>query len=424
MILVVRLYEERNEEMSIFKRKRKQEVRAENSESTSVLTFFGLTGELTREAASEIPTVSACINKISESVSRLPIKLYRKTSDEVEEIKSDSRLRLLNGETGDTLNTVDMWKAAISDYYLGSGAWIYVDSDGIKTQSLRYVACDSISLMKNNDPIFKAFSILVNGKSYFDFQFIRLLRKTRDGYTNIPIQLENSTILSAAYNEIKLENSVSANGGCKSGFLKAKNRLSEQALSEIRKGYKKIYDNSDKSNSKMIVLNDGLDFQEISSTSAELQLNENKRTNSMEICKIFGFPHTVLDGGASEDDNKKFIDAVISLLNQIETALDMSLLLETEKENGYYFAFDTKELTRGNVLERYKAYEIGVKNRFLQIDEIRKEEDYEPLGFNFATLGLGDVLLDTKTGQVFTPNTGNITELDKKIPCRSREEEN
>lgn len=140
--------------------------------------------------------------------------------------------------------------------------------------------------------------------------------------------------------------------------------------------------------------------------------------------KIFGFPHTVLDGGASEDDNKKFIDAVISLLNQIETALDMSLLLETEKENGYYFAFDTKELTRGNVLERYKAYEIGVKNRFLQIDEIRKEEDYEPLGFNFATLGLGDVLLDTKTGQVFTPNTGNITELDKKIPCRSREEEN
>ena len=51
--------------MSIFKRKRKQEVRAENSESTSVLTFFGLTGELTREAASEIPTVSACINKIS-----------------------------------------------------------------------------------------------------------------------------------------------------------------------------------------------------------------------------------------------------------------------------------------------------------------------------------------------------------------------
>ena len=410
--------------MSIFKRKRKQEVRAENSESTSVLTFFGLIGELTREAASEIPTVSACINKISESVSRLPIKLYRKTSDEVEEIKSDSRLRLLNGETGDTLNTVDMWKAAISDYYLGSGAWIYVDSDGIKTQSLRYVACDSISLMKNNDPIFKAFSILVNGKSYFDFQFIRLLRKTRDGYTNIPIQLENPTILSAAYNEIKLENSVSANGGCKSGFLKAKNRLSEQALLEIRKGYKKIYDNSDKSNSKMIVLNDGLDFQEISSTSAELQLNENKRTNSMEICKIFGFPHTVLDGGASEDDNKKFIDAVISLLNQIETALDMSLLLETEKENGYYFAFDTKELTRGNVLERYKAYEIGVKNRFLQIDEIRKEEDYEPLGFNFATLGLGDVLLDTKTGQVFTPNTGNITELDKKIPCRSREEEN
>ena len=226
--------------MNFFKRKQKQEVRAENSETTSILTFFGLTGKLTREAAAEIPTVSACINKISEAVSRLPVKLYRKMNDEVEEIKSDARLRLLNGETGDTLNTVDMWKAAISDYYLGSGAWIYVDSDGIETRSLRYVSCDNVSIMQNNDPIFKAFAILVNGKRYFDFQFIRLLRKTRDGYTNLPMQLENPTIFSAAYNEIKLENSVSANGGCKSGFLKAKTRLSEQVISEIRKGYARI----------------------------------------------------------------------------------------------------------------------------------------------------------------------------------------
>jgi len=140
-------------------------------------------------------------------------------------------------------------------------------------------------------------------------------------------------------------------------------------------------------------------------------MNENKKTNSIEICKLFGFPHTVIDGGASDDDNKKFISAVIALLNQIETELDNVLLLESEKEQGYYWAFDTKELTRGSMKERYDAYEIAVRNNILQIDEIRREEDYEPIGFNFIKLGLQDVLLNPETMDVFTPNTGQTKNL-------------
>ena len=71
----------------------------------------------------EIPTVSACIAKIGETISRLPVKLYRKDGEEVTEITDDHRIPLLNGETGDTLSTVDMWKAVTEDYFLGSGGW-------------------------------------------------------------------------------------------------------------------------------------------------------------------------------------------------------------------------------------------------------------------------------------------------------------
>lgn len=398
--------------IGLFRRKKKQEIRADTVQNaeTSILTFFGITGELTREAALSIPTVSACINKIGDTVSRLPVKLYRKQDEEVTEIFDDSRLRLLNGSTGDTLSTVDMWKAAVEDYYLGSGAWIYVNSDGLSVRSLHYVDSRNVSIMSNTDPIFKAFRVQVNAQNYYDFQFIRLLRKTRDGYTNIPLQEEASSVLSAAWNALKLENMMNSSGGCKPGFLKSKNKLSDAAISAIKDGYSKVYDNEEKRN-KIIVLNDGIDFEAISSTAAELQMNENKKTNSIEICKLFGFPHTVIDGGASDDDNKKFISAVIALLNQIETELDNVLLLETEKEQGYYWAFDTKELTRGSLKERYDAYEIAVRNNILQVDEIRREEDYEPLGFNFVKLGLQDVLLNPETMEVFTPNTGQQKNL-------------
>lgn len=398
--------------IGLFKRKKKQEIRADTSagDSTSILTFFGITGVLTREAALSIPTVSACINKIGETVSRLPVKLYRKDADEVTEIFDDPRLKLLNGDTGDTLSTVDMWKAAVEDYYLGSGAWIYIHTSGGITKSLHYVDSTKVSILNNANPVFKAFRVQINAQNYYDFQFIKLLRKTKDGYTNIPLQEEASDILSAAWNALKLENTMNSNGGCKPGFLKSKNRLSDAAISAIKEGYSKVYDNKE-NRDKIIVLNDGIDFEAIASTAAELQMNENKKTNSIEICKLFGFPHTVIDGGASDDDNKKFIGAVIAFLNQVETELDNVLLLEVEKEQGYYWAFDTKELTRGSLKERYDAYEIAVRNNILQIDEIRREEDYEPLGFNFIKLGLQDVLLNPQTMDVFTPNTGQTKNL-------------
>ena len=392
--------------MLFFKRK-KQEIRADTD--TSILTFFGITGEITRESAMNIPTVSACINKIGETVSRLPIKLFCRKNESVSEIKNDSRIRLLNGETGDTLSNVDLWKAAAEDYFLGGGAWIFVNSEHLKVKSLHYVDSRNISVISNNNPIFKAFRVLVNGTEYYDFKFIKLLRKTRDGYTNIPIQQENSRILSAAYNSLKLENMMNSSG-CKPGFLKSKNRLSTEAIKAIKDGYRKVYDNRE-TQEKVLVLNDGVEFEPISSTAAELQMNENKKTNSVEICKLFGFPHTIIDGGASEDDNKKFISAVISFLNQVETELDRVLLLESEKEQGFYFAFDTKELTRGNVLERYQAYEIARRNNILQIDEIRREEDFKPLNFDFLTLNLSDVLINPQTMEVFTPNTGQSKNL-------------
>lgn len=392
------------------RKKQKPEIRAD---TTELLTFFGLSGEITREAALEIPTVSACISKISDTISGLPVKLYKKTDGKVTEITDDSRLKLLNGETGDTLSTADMWKAAIADYYLGSGAWIYINSDGIRIKSLHYVSDSCISFMQNADPIFKAYKVLAGGRQYYDFQFLKLLRKTHDGYTNIPIQKDNPTILSAAYNALKLENSIALNGGCKSGFLKSKNRLSAEAINSIKSGYSRIYNNSD-AKEKMVVLNEGIDFQEISSTSVEMQMNEIKKTNSIEICKIFGFPHTVIDGGATSEDKKSFISVIISIVNEIETALDTYLLLESEKSAGYYFVLDTKELTRGSILERYQAYEIALKNRFLQVDEIRKEEDYESLGFNFVTLGLGDVLLNPVTREIYTPNTNQTASLEVK----------
>ena len=54
---------------------------------------------------------------------------------------------------------------------------------------------------------------------------------------------------------------------------------------------------------------------------------------------------------------------------------------------------------------------LGKLDVLMQTDEIRSLEDLEPIGFNFVKLGLGDVLYNPKTKEVFVPNTGTNSNL-------------
>ena len=80
-------------------------------------------------------------------------------------------------------------------------------------------------------------------------------------------------------------------------------------------------------------------------------------------------------------------------------------MLESEKQS-LFFKADTSELLKADIEKRFNAYEKGLKNGFLQIDEIRERENYEPLGLNFIKLGLSDVLYNPDTKEIYTPNTG------------------
>lgn len=392
--------------MRLFSKKREERAEAE---STSLESFFYGT-EMTKKNALQVPSVAAAVDKIASTVAKLPIKLYSRDMDgKVVEIAGDRRVFLLNVDTGDTLTTADFWRALIEDYYLGKGAYFYIYKKRGEVRSLHYVDESRMSVNPNQKAIFKDYDIYVDGRKYLPFDFVKILRKTKDGCTSKSLCEENSRILTVAYDALKFENNLVKKGGNKKGFFKSAKHLGEQAVAQLKKDVENLYTNS--SSERAIVLNDGMDFQETSATSVEMQLNENKQTNADEIFKIFGFPVSVIKGGATQADKDIFCEAIVNLLNVIEAALDKDLLLEKEK-GSFYFAFDTKELTRGNIKERFEAYGVALDKHFMQTDEVRKLEDLEPIGFNFIKLGLGDVLYNPETKEVFVPNTGTSNMLD------------
>ena len=403
--------------MRLFKRKEKRAADGTvGIEDCLLSAMLGGNIEVTKAEALQIPTVAACVNLIADRISALPIKLYRENGKEVEEITDDKRLCLLNHDTGDTINASEMKKLWVRDYFLGKGSYTYIERDMYNEPTgLYYVDETRVAIAPNADPIHKTFAINVNGHVYFPYQFLKILRNSKGFGVGTSIIAEDPLALAIFYNTMKFENATIRKGGNKKGYILSKTKLTQDALDKVKEAWRKLYSNSYDTKDNAVVLNDGLDFKESSSTSVELQLNENKRTNAEEICKLFCMPADVLNGKANESMISQFVqNCLMPLINTIESALDRDLLTEAEKIGHYYWAFDTSELTRGDFASRMNAYAVALQNNIYQLDEIREMEDKPPLGFNFIKLGLDAVLVDPKTGDIYTPNTGKLERISSE----------
>ena len=375
---------------------------------------------VTKTEAMNVAALYSCVTRITEDVAALSIKLYKHEGDKVVEIKGDRRVYLLNKDTGDTLSGQQFKRAIIEDYYLGKGGYAYINRNGLEIESLHYVKETDIRFMFNTDPIFKDYSIMVNGISYWPHQFIKVLRNTKNGYSGRSIIDECQLQIRVAYKELEFEENLVATGGNKKGFLQATKRLSEQVMSALKAAFRRLYSSS---NENVVILNDGITFQEASNTSVEMQLNENKKTNADEICKIFKMPPRILSGGETEEDKINYLQhCLVPVLAELECSLDRDLLLESEKDS-YFFAVDTSELTKGDIEKRFKAYEIASKNGFMQTDEIRRRENLPDLNLDFIKLGLQDVLYDVKTKEIFIPNMGQQMNMNGEEGTTSTEKD-
>ena len=360
------------------------------------------------KTALEIPAVSACIDFISGKIAELPIKLYHEHDGKTTEITKDIRLSLLNDSTGDLLDCYQMKQAFVRDYLLHGAGYIFPERNGNEFVSLRYIDNENVTVTKNYDPIYKAARYQIGTRTFFDDEIMRICRNTKDGVTGIGIIQEHQDILNAAYKQIVYERYLVERGGNKKGFIQVDDRVTQEVLDDLKQKWKNLYSSD---NSNMMILNKGLKFVESSNTSVEMQLNESKDTNNELICQIFGLSSKVISGTASDEEYISAIKtAVMPIVSAIQTALNKFMLLWAEKSDHYYI-LDTKELLKGDILKRYQAYQIALHEGFLQVDEVRYEEDREPFNLNWIKLGLQDVLFDTKNHTIYTPNTNQTVKF-------------
>lgn len=387
--------------MKLFRRKEKREVDINSLDPILQAIFKDETVD--RTTALEIPIINSSVDLICNTFAMIPFQLYetkemngKKVTKEVE----DDRVRIINDDTNDTLDGFQFKKAICEDYLLGKGGYAFVKTQGNSFNGLYYVEDKNITVQKNTDPIFKYVEFLVNGNTYYHYQFIKLLRNSKDGASGVGLIDEINRALRTAFKRICYEYDLTITGGSRKGFIKSQKHLDDKAIKQLREAWEKYYSG----NANTVILNDGMEFQEASNNSTENQLNEKNITFRDEMRELFHI---------SNNYDEFIKKAIMPIATAFCTALNRDFLLEKEKKS-FYFAPDTKELYKGAMKERFEAYQIAIKNGFKTRNEVRYLEDDDAIeGLDTITLGLGDVLLDANSGKIYVPNTNTTFDLKK-----------
>lgn len=406
-----------------------QKLETVNYSGTSITSVFGGETGITEEKAVQVPAVNSSLNLIAGSIAQLPIYLYKEDpiTGDIERVK-DNREFLLNDEPNETVDGFTFKRALVKDLLLYGASYTKVDRSYNDIDSLWLLPTKEITVTKYLSNGYKRFATVSlnnsSGNTEFDqSDIVSILKNSSDGITSSGVLKENASTLRLALEETTYSENVLKNGAMPLGVLKTADKLTKDIIARLRDSWEKIYVGSGKAG-KTVILEGGMEYQALSLKPDELQLTESRKSTLAEVARIFNIPESMLNAAANkyasnEQNNLYFLQYCIAPITvSIETSLNKGLLLESEKEDGYFFRFDTSELLRSTEKERVEAVSAAFKAGISTLGEARAKLDFPKVEKDFFAWSLGNVFYDPEADKFIVPNmdggSDNVKTTDLK----------
>ena len=393
----------------------------EEEEKEKVTLFeevFGYASDkVTIDDALQIPIVNACVSRVSDVIASTDLRLYKKTDKGREEVENDVRVKILNTKVDNGLiNSFELKKLIVRDYFLKGHCYFYIKRSGNKVEDIAYL--DNVSISSNSDPFNKLFTIHSYDKTLRPHDTLRVTRNSKDGMRGKSIIDETGLHFLLIIKTMERLLTDAKRGFLPKGMFKMEKNIRD--LDAVREDVIKML--SDK-NSGYIFLNSAISYEPL---EKKKDVENEAKANASELNKIaamFGVPVSIINGGANEEDKFNFINfTILPLLATIEASLNRDLLLERE-QGKYYFAFDTKELLKGNLKERFEAYQIAIKNNIMSMDEVRDLENMPRLNLGFYKFNIADAMYirddEKDINMLLNVNTNTAMDINRVVATTS-----
>jgi len=186
--------------------------------------------------------------------------------------------------------------------------------------------------------------------------------------------------------------------------IKHPGELSENAYQHLDQSIKELRAGVENSN-KPWILEDGMSLDRLGIPNDDAQFLQSRQFQLSEINRIIGPvpPHMIGDvekstswGTGIDSQEQGYVNHTLRPYTvRIEQGLRQQLLLQSDRDAGYYFEHLFDGFLRGDIATRYAAYQTGINNGFMTRNEVRERENLNPrkgldellMPLNMTTIG-------------------------------------
>lgn len=404
----------------------KREVLELNKDDSRLLEILGIeTGQVNVRGknALKTETVFACIKILSESVSKLPLKIYQEDDNGIQKATKHNLKSLLKLRPNPLMSASDFWKCIEAQRSFGN-AYAYIESDPKtgRIKSLWPIDRSKVTIWIDNIYLLPGDGKWVDGQTrlWYEVDVGGEKRKlmpdevlhfkgsvTLNGIAGInPIEYLRSTIENAA-SAGRFINNFYKQGLQVKGIVQYVGDLNEDAKRTFREKFESM--SSGLNNSHRIALMPiGYQFTPMSLSMADAQFLENTELTIRQIATAFGIKmHQINEltratyNNVEQQQIQFYSDTLQPILTAYEQELTFKLFTQREIDAGYYAKFNVDSILRGDLKTRYEAYRTAIQGGFLTPNEARAREEMSPVDGGDRLYANGNYIPLTMAGQQY-----------------------
>lgn len=391
----------------------------------ALLDFLGLSpGEVNvygKNALKEA-TVYACIKILAESLSKLPLKIYREDETGVNKAVKHYLYKLLKLRPNPYMSASDFAKCNETQRNIYGNAYVNIETDEkgrivafwpIDASKVR-IWIDDIGLFSSKNHIWYEVDVGIERRKLMPNEILHFKSGvTLDGIVGVPpLDYLRATVENAAAAG-RFINNFYKQGLQVKGIVQYVGDLNPEAQKKFREKFEEM--SSGLKNSHRIALMPiGYEFKPISLTMSDAQFLENTELTIRQIATAFGIKMHQLNDlsrathtNVAEQQRQFYVDTLLPILTMYEQEMTYKLFLDSELDAGYYVKFNVDSILRADIKTRYEAYAIGIQNGFLEPDEARAKEDLPPRPGGNQLIVNGNYIPLTMVGQQYMKGGGD-----------------
>ncbi|MBQ3458941.1 MAG: phage portal protein [Synergistaceae bacterium] len=336
--------------------------------------------------ALQCSAVFACIGLLAESISQLPLKVYRFVDGDRREDRGHWAYELLARRPCSWLTSFNWRELAMMCLCLRGDFYAYkVRDNSGRVRELLPLLPGAIAVRQLDNWELQYMVTFSNGtsKTVPQSEIFHVMYRSVDGVRGLsPIACERQTIgLALAAQEHGA--ATFSNGAKPGGVLMLPGILKQEALERLKADWQSAYSGENAGNTA--ILEQGIEFKPLSMTNADAQYLETRKFQVEEIARIFGIPLFMIQstekttswGSGIEQMSMGYVRyTLLAWIRRWEDAIWRDLLSETDPE--VQVKFNVEGLQRGAMSSRFDAYQKGINMGVYSPNEIRKLEDMNP----------------------------------------------